>query len=159
MHNRIRHELLLIAAALVVGACSARATNPSGEGDFLLTLRAPEAVAAGDSIVFELEIQNISDKEEFLGFDPAQSFIPQVFDQLGQLVWRPRDGRRELAQKQPPKVFAPGDRITLREVWNLKDLAGRVASPGTYEVRAALLADEYTLEARPVTVRLAGMGF
>jgi hypothetical protein len=127
----------------------------AGDGNPVVTIKAPETVSAGAAISIIMCIENTSTEplELYLhGREPTYDFIVTSGD--GDIVWRRLEGQTVQAILRV-EVLAPGQALELGDRWNQRDNSGKRVAPGSYVVRGRLLGEgASTLESPAVPVRI-----
>lgn len=125
------------------------------DGNPLVTLHAPESVAAGTAIPITMRVENKSAKplELYLrGREITFDFIVTAGD--GDVVWRRLEGQIVQAILRF-EVLAPGQILEFGDSWDQRDNAGEMVPAGLYAVRGSVLSDgSLTLESPAVPLRI-----
>lgn len=112
-------------------------------GDSLrFTLHAPAHAAPGETVPIELRLTNIASETvtvHLLGREIA--FDVEVRDASGDLVWRRLEGEI-IPQILQVRILAPGETLTLRDVWTQRTNQGRPVPAGTYLLQGVLPTEE-----------------
>src|SRR5690606_8573175 len=123
---------------------------PGSEGDAMsligdslrFTLHAPAHAAPGEAVPIELRLTNIASETvtvHLLGREIA--FDVEVRDASGDLVWRRLEGEI-IPQILQVRILAPGETLTLRDVWTQRTNQGRPVPAGTYLLQGVLPTEE-----------------
>ena len=115
--------------------------TPARDGNPVVTINAPENVAAGAAIPIIMRVENTSGEplELYLhGREATYDFIVTSAD--GDIVWRRLEG--EILQAiLRVEVLAPGQELEFRHSWNQRDNSGKRIAPGSYVIRGILLGE------------------
>ena len=134
------HAVIVAGLAL---ACGSSSTSPSFGHLELSVVAATEAVELSP-IEMELRVVNPTGVTQQISLNPSVAFVPRVTDENGLLVWE-RSDTGDLSMTREPYSIQPGETMSLRYTWNLRDRSGRPVTPGVYNVRAFLLVEGATL--------------
>jgi hypothetical protein len=143
----IRVAVVAALMLLTVGAdvrCSFGDDYFDDEFSTTLTLRDLQGATrgnfrVGETVVFDLQVQNRSDFSRTLSFADARQYDFIVFNAGSRTVrWKWSEGRG-FAQVATELLFAPRETKSFRLEWNQLTSSGTVLEVGSYEARGVLV--------------------
>lgn len=143
---------LVLAAALVAGACSARVTGPSDPEAVLRITVTQNPTFAGGMAVFSIRVENISGSTVNLTFPSSCQVLPHFTDPSGRAV-TPVGGGFACLTVITQQSLRPG--ASFSETFTVRpgttpEGQSIVLPAGEYRIRGRLQDTVYKLESAPV---------
>ena len=147
-----RISALVVVAALVAGACSARVTGPSDPESVLRLTVSQNPTFVGGMAVFSIRVENISNSTVNLTFPSSCQVLPYFADRAGRAVTPVGGGFACLTviTQQSLRAGASFSQTFTVKPGTAPDASAIVVPPGEYTIRGRLEDTVYKLESDPV---------